>query len=404
MGRARVAVLAGLWAASVVCAVGGARAQGASEPPATGPMKLGPDGQLVLSDDITRRIPPGKVKLSYQLGPRTAGCDKEATFRKWAVSHIGLDPFVPAGAPTHELTVAMERDADGGFRGLVELRDVAGNVLFRRRPLERSCVDLSDKIVIDVLTSMFWPERGQERCENACTKKLEEQVDALTAKVEELRKRYEEQVAARQKEARRHEEEMEELRAGVKAMQGELKKRTVVTMDLTGALSAGALITANLTPNVGPAVQVGGELRAGPFSFGLDLRSILPSRVQVGPAKDPDRYDVSQYVALAVPCGRYSYFFGCVVAGAGFQFDAAPAGQQSFVHGLLQLGGRLGVEIPFAENRFAVRGFGEVLYSTPGVRLHYYLDGVSIDEWDRPDVSALFGVGLVVKLGNQETR
>jgi hypothetical protein len=379
------------------------RAQDASKPPVTGPLKVGPNGRLAISDERVRDILPGRVKLTYRLGPRTAGCEKEAKFRAWVESDLGLDPFVPTGEPSHELLVAIER-ADGDFSGSIELRDAAGRVLLRERPMERTCRDIMDKLVVITLVTMFWPEPKQkeESCENACTKKLQEEIDELRAKYEELRERNEREALARQKERRRLEERIEELEARSRAMQDELKKRTVAAMDLAGALSTSVLITANLTPNVGPAVQVGGELRSGPFSFGLDLRSVLPSRVEVGPAANPDRWDLSQYVALAVPCGRYRYFFGCVVGGAGFQIGAVAG--EIHTNPLLQLGGRLGAEIPFAANRLAVRGFGEVLYSQPSGDFRYVLDGMPKYTWTRPDVSAFFGVGLVVKLGNEETR
>jgi hypothetical protein len=176
-------------------------------------------------------------------------------------------------------------------------------------------------------------------------------------------------------------------------------------MDLTYALSAGALITANLTPNVGPGVWLGGEVRAGPISLGLELRAVLPSRVQVGPYDT----DLSNYVALVVPCGRYSYFFGCVVAGGGLRIDYdsnAPDGDTTGAGSMLQLGARLGGEVPFAENRFAVRAWGEVLYSTPSYFIGYdAVNGVNPKYgWDRPDVSAFFGLGFVVKFGDKETR
>lgn len=88
-------------------------------------------------------------------------------------------------------------------------------------------------------------------------------------------------------------------------------------MDLTYALSTGVLITANLTPNVGPRVWLAGEFRAGPLSMGMELRAVLPSRVPRGPYET----DLSSYGALVVPCGRYTYFFGGVVAGGGFNMD-----------------------------------------------------------------------------------
>ena len=168
-------------------------------------------------------------------------------------------------------------------------------------------------------------------------------------------------------------------------------------MDLTYTLSAGVLMTANLTSNVGPGVWVAGDLRSGPLMLGLDLRAVLPSRVEVGPF---DR-DLSQLVGLLTPCGRYSVFFGCAVAGAGVQISHDsnyPTDTPTGFGPLVQLGARVGVEVPLGESRFAIRGWGEVLYTTPSWEFGYVDEGVYAD---RPDVSGFFGLGFVVKLGKE---
>jgi hypothetical protein len=177
------------------------------------------------------------------------------------------------------------------------------------------------------------------------------------------------------------------------------KKRN---MNLTYALSTGVLMTANLTSNVGPGVWLAGGLRSGPLMLGIDLRAVLPSQVVVGPYD----LDLSQLVGLLTPCGRYSVFFGCVVAGAGVQIGhdsnvgILPPGQSNTQSSpLVQLGGRLGVEVPLGESRFAVQGWGEVLYTTPSWEFRYN-HGEFVTE--RPDVSAFFGLGFVVKLGEEQ--
>jgi hypothetical protein len=114
---------------------------------------------------------------------------------------------------------------------------------------------------------------------------------------------------------------------------------------------------------------------------------------------------VSQYVALFTPCGRYSYFFGCAVVGGGAQYlydsNFNPRTSKDTVNALFQVGGRLGVEVPFADNRLAARIWGEVLGSLPPV-IQTYLD--TGEAWRRQDVSAFFGAGLVVKFGDPEVR
>ena len=191
--------------------------------------------------------------------------------------------------------------------------------------------------------------------------------------------------------------------AAMKALQTKVEAIRVGRMDLTWALVAGPLLSVNLTPNVGPGVYVGGEMRAGPLGIGLELRAVLPSRVQIASYDT----DYSEYVALLVPCGRYSYFFGCAVAGGGFNLDYDGdfvGGPHTGTGSMLQLGGRLGAEVPFAADRLAVRAWGEVLYTTPSLSLGYTEQGLVVGKWARPDVSAFFGLGFVVKFGNEVTR
>jgi hypothetical protein len=311
------------------------------------------------------------VALSYVVAPGVPGCDTEEELRELVKSDMGDDPFVPAGPPRHALRLSIA-PAGRMVRGDVELSDAAGKVVLRESFVERSCARADDRMIVIVTHEVFPPPAEPPTCEDACTRDLSAKVAALERRVE--------------------------------ALQKEVDDRTVRFMDLTYALSTGVLITANLTPNVGPGVWLGGELRAGPLSIGLELRSVLPSRVVVGPYDA----DLSQYVGFVVPCGRYSYFFGCVVAGAGAEVahdSNGPSGPREAVDPLLQLGGRLGAELPFAANRLAVRAWGEVLWSTPSVDLHYGTEGKpSYVRWDRPDVSAFFGAGLVVKLGDEKVR
>ena len=131
-------------------------------------------------------------------------------------------------------------------------------------------------------------------------------------------------------EARR---ELDEQRARIASLELKLaavqealdEHRKKDRMDFTGWLSTGAFITANLTPNVGPGLWLGGELRAGPLSVELEARVVLPSGVFVatGPQGQVNDFDLSQVVALMVPCGRYLYFFGCAVGGAGAEIGRA---------------------------------------------------------------------------------
>jgi hypothetical protein len=180
-------------------------------------------------------------------------------------------------------------------------------------------------------------------------------------------------------------------------------------MDLKVGLSAYGMMTWLLTPNVAPAIGVAVDARGEVISVAGEFRAVMPSRViaterVTGAASSyPVELDVSQFSVLVVPCGRWKYFVGCAVAQAGFflfktsiqELDATAFG----------LGPRLGFEVPFAEERFAVFGFGEALF-TPrpaGVRFTNPPPGEPEDpaanvRWGQPVGSVFFGVGVSFKL------
>ncbi len=97
----------------------------------------------------------------------------------------------------------------------------------------------------------------------------------------------------------------------------------VKSMDLTIGLSAYALMTVGLTANVGPGFGIGADARGEVFSFGLELRGVLPGTIYAAAPLDPSKShatvssDLSQLTALLVPCLRYSYLLGCGVAQGG---------------------------------------------------------------------------------------
>jgi hypothetical protein len=340
---------------------------------------------------------PGRVALVYKLGKNTLGCDDETTFRRWVAGKMQRrDPFVVEGPALHALDVRIERDPPG-FRAVAELRDAQGNVVLARDSLHRTCDEAVDRMVVAVLLSVFPPPPAAappapqcgpcSEAERAEREKMQRKLDGLQRQLDEL---------AHENEARKAEQARVE-----KALQDLKDTGYVRAMDLTYALSTGLLVTANLTSNAGPGVWLGGEVRSGPLTLGLEVRAVLPAPVFLG----PHDFDFSEVGGLLTPCGRYSYFFGCAVMGAGVEVeqDSNPVGFKAFgaVFPLLQLGGRVGVEAPFAQNRFAVRAWAEVLYSAPPIFATYKGTGLT---WDRPDVSAFFGAGFVVKFGNEITR
>jgi hypothetical protein len=94
-------------------------------------------------------------------------------------------------------------------------------------------------------------------------------------------------------------------------------------MDLTITLSTTFLLTAGLTDNTGPALQIAGGLRYNWFSLDLEVRGVFPGTVWAREAVDPTRrtepvaFDLSQLSAQLVPCVRFAtYLAGCGVVGA----------------------------------------------------------------------------------------
>ena len=97
----------------------------------------------------------------------------------------------------------------------------------------------------------------------------------------------------------------------------------------------------------------------------------------------------------------YKYFVGCGVAQIGtftWQSNIAFGLGASF-----GLGPRVGFEIPFTE-RFAVFGFGEVLFSPARAVLKFNVPDpthpeapVANTQWTQPLASGFFAVGLAVK-------
>lgn len=328
---------------------------------------------------------PRNVALEYAAPP---GCPVEASFREWVADMYEFkDPFVPKDAAgTFTFHVSIEK-VETTYLGTMLALNADGTV--RTRSVDRN--DNCDALVYEVAHGVRLlvlpapspappPAPARDPDEE---RKLWRRLDQL----EEANEARDEQIKQLLKRIDKLEEDLED------------EKRK---MNLTYSVFTGALLSANLTSNVGPGFWVGGDLRIDPISIGLEFRAVLPSQVVVGPYD----LDLSQFVGLLTPCGRYSIFFGCAVAGAGAQIDHDsnfhPSVPTTGSSALVQLGGRIGVEVPLGDSRFAIRGWGEVLYSTPSVGFTYGEGSTVTASVDRPDVSAFFGLGLVVRLGDEQ--
>lgn len=178
-------------------------------------------------------------------------------------------------------------------------------------------------------------------------------------------------------------------------------------MDLSVGVSTYVMMTAFLSADVGPAVAVGGEVRGEVFGVGAELRFVVPSRAYArdpipgATSSYPQEFDIGLLAASFVPCARYSYFVGCGVA----QLGALTYKTDNYfeVTATFGVGPRLGFEVPFAE-RFAVFGFGEVLFAPAQALLRFSLpdpkypnEPPANSQWQQPIASAFFGAGVSVK-------
>jgi hypothetical protein len=342
-------------------------------------------------------VQPGHVRLVYVLGKGTHGCDDEAMFRRLLANELHRpDPFVLAGDATHELSLRFWREAPG-FRVVIELRDAKGQVLLRREHFERTCADAVDRALIVVMIDVLAPAAPGKQAP-ADGRPKEETARAGGA-----------ESAAKKEPARADDRRIEELERRLSLLEKDSRddhpdhqdRKGTRTMDIGFSLAAGALLTANLTPDVGPGLWLDGDARLGPVSAGVELRAVLPSRIRL--ADDYD-YDYSQLVALATPCGRYWYVFGCAAIGGGVQveqdsnFRGSVYGRRLFIYPIFQLGGRLGAEIPFGSSPVGARLWGEVVYGVPAS--HWQYIGTELKHI-MPEVSAFFGAGLFVVFGDR---
>jgi len=177
-------------------------------------------------------------------------------------------------------------------------------------------------------------------------------------------------------------------------------------MDLTVTLSTAFVLTAGLTANVGPAVQLAGGLRRDWFALDLELRGVFPGTVVASEQLDPSNprsprpFDLSQLSAQLVPCAHFAtYFAACGVVGA-YVLVTQDRTQGTHFYPGWSIGPRFGVEVPFAQ-RFAVFGFAEALFA-PHRALQEYADVPEQADspgirWNLSIVSGFFGAGVSVK-------
>lgn len=182
-------------------------------------------------------------------------------------------------------------------------------------------------------------------------------------------------------------------------------------MDFSAVIHTVLMMTAGLTDNVGPAFQAGAEARldntAYGFSFGLEVRGVLPGKVvatepfntDLGEAPGPQAFDIGQVGVQAVPCLRFAkYFAGCGVVQAFWVltsdevFAQIPGGAA---------GPRVSVEIPFAW-RLAFFGLAEALFPIVAAKRPFFAGSQGplgpYVQWTQSPASGFFAAGLSLKI------
>ena len=337
----------------------------------------------------------GDVALEYRA---VAGCPGEHVFRERAADMFRFqDPFVlPGKGATHRMRIEIEPHGKGyrGTLGVLGPDGVERTASEERADCDALVFAVAHRVPLAMLDFPAEPAAASDPPPPAAPAIDPHVLEEIQKRLDRL----EEKSEAQDEKNKTLEQANRALYLRVAILENELKRR----MNLSYTLSTGLLLTANLTSVPGPGVWIGGDLRINPLSFGIELRAVLPAQFDVG------RFDtdLSHFVALATPCGRYWIFFGCFVAGAGMQvthdsnFEGLAPGQSPTAFSpLVQLGGRLGVEVPLGDT-FAIRGWAELLYGTPSWRENYISNNQLISA-DRPDVSAFFGAGVVLKFGDE---
>jgi hypothetical protein len=177
-------------------------------------------------------------------------------------------------------------------------------------------------------------------------------------------------------------------------------------MDPFFLIKAAPLLSAGFTANPALGVHVGAELRGEMVSVGIEIRYVLPGRVDATEPADPilessvHSFDLSQISALLVPCLRFAtYFAGCLPALGGAAIAHPPV--ELGVVALFAIGPRLTADYPFTE-RFGIYGFGEALVTGTSAPFEFLEPGPGGKApnvlWYPGPVSGYFGAGLWLKL------
>lgn len=364
------------------------RAQDTASPPPSSPSAASASAPA----PAIKRIPA--PRLEYKT---VAGCPNEATFRsKLALLLRNEDPFLPDAPDV--LRVRFEKVA-GGYRGTVQYVPAQGDPWPAESETGALCTHIIDAVLGTASLRARPTGTPQPDPEPAPPPEPEPAADPIPPPEPSQPP----PVPVASSSPRVARASFEELRLQPPP------PPPPDPMDLTVTLSTAFVLTAGLTDNVGPAVQIGASARRDwdtwGISLGLEFRGVFPAvavareLVDVDPMQTPPQpapFDVSQLGAQLVPCVHFAkYLAGCGVV-QGFLLFSQDSNWLSSLPGW-GLGPRFAVEVPFAE-RFAVFGFAEALFALWRVDVPFRAEeGGPGVIWKQPIVSGFVGVGLSVR-------
>lgn len=332
-----------------------------------------------LADAPRPKLVEGDVTLDYRRGAGAAACPDEAALRERAADAFDFrDPFVPRGASASgHMRIEIER-ATSGYQGKVLLVDEAGATLASSAEEHADCDALvwllGHRVALAILR-----RSGQGAPDPAISKPISDPQLAVVRIPVPL-----------------HDPPVPCDARCAETLAKSLAARAEPPRETVFSLTAGGLLTAGWTADVGPGAWIGGAARAGSFSLGLELRSTFPARTLTF---DADRSASGTTVsAAAIPCAHWKILAGCIVVEAGAFLFLVPSPRKPIVpDALLSVGPRLALDLPIAAG-FSVRAAAELA-------VHPYLPIFTVrvtnepdspvKRWTTPLASGAFGLGLV---------
>ncbi len=332
-----------------------------------------------LADAPRPKLVEGDVTLDYRRGAGTAACPDEAALRERAADAFDFrDPFVPRGASASgHMRIEIERAARS-YQGKVILVDDAGTALASSAEEHADCDALvwllGHRVALAILR-----RSGVSAPDPAISKPISDPQLAVVRIPVPL---HEPPVAC---DARC----VEELAKG-HAPRAEPPRETAFS------LTAGGLVTAGWTADIGTGAWIGGAARAGIFSLGLEIRSTFPARTLTFDAVRSA--SVTTLSVAGIPCAHWKMLAGCLVVEAGAVLFLVPSPRKPIVpDALLSLGPRLALDLPIVAG-FSVRAAAELA-------VHPYLPIFTVratnepdslvKRWTTPLASGALGLGLV---------